>query len=142
VKVVLVHHAEAASPAIDSARPLTARGHEQADQVAARLQQAGFVPAAIWHSGKLRARQTAEACLGRANPFAEFRMVRGLRPDDPPGWIGDELRAETRDVLVVGHMPNISDLARTLLPESTGVPLHGFVMFERDSDGAWKELET
>jgi len=137
--VALVHHAEAESPAIDPQRPLTARGLEQAAAAADRLRDAGFAPRAIWHSGKLRARQTADACLRRLNPSAEFRMVRGLRPDDPPDWIRDELRAETRDVLLVGHMPNVSGVARALLPTSRGVPLHGVVIMVRTEDGAWSE---
>lgn len=139
MRVVLVHHAEAESPAVDPQRPLSVRGHAQAEAMAGRVQEAGFVPAVIWHSGKLRARQTAEAYLRRTNPFAEFRMVRGLRPDDPPDWLRDALGAETRDAIVVGHMPNISDLARMLAGPGPGVPLHGFVLLERRDEGGWEE---
>ncbi len=136
MRVALIHHAEAESPIVDSTRPLTARGCVQADEVAARLSQAGFAPAAIWHSGKLRARQTAEAVL-RSSPFASFQMVRGLRPGDPPDWVAQQLQAETRDVAVVGHLPNISGIALALLPSSGGVPLHGCLLLTRTEDGSW-----
>jgi phosphohistidine phosphatase len=137
--IVLVHHAAAESPSVDAHRPLTAAGHAHAAALAARLHDAGVRPAAIWHSGKLRARQTADAFL-RLSPFAEFRMVRGLRPDDPAVVIRHELAADTRDILVVGHMPGISDLARALDPATPGVPLHGFVTLERQPDGTWREV--
>ena len=138
MKAILVHHAEAVGPDVDPQRPLSARGREQAERLAESLQARGIVPAAIWHSGKLRSRQTAESFL-RRSPFADFRLVRGLRPDDPPVWIRTELVAETRDVLLVGHMPHIVGLAHALAPESEAVPLHGLVGFERDGD-EWREF--
>ncbi|HUF47687.1 MAG TPA: histidine phosphatase family protein [Vicinamibacterales bacterium] len=136
---VLVHHAEAESPAVDPQRPLTPAGHAHADRLAAALHEAGFRPAAIWHSGKKRARQTAEAFV-RLSPFADFRMVRGLRPDDPPHWMRHDLAAETRNILVVGHMPGIADLARALDPASAGVSLHGWLWLDRQADGSWREV--
>ncbi len=99
---------------MDPQRPLSERGHAQADQLAARAKAEGASPAAIWHSGKLRARQTAEAFYRVCNPFAEFRMVRGLRPDDSPEMMLADLSAETRDVMLVGHMPNIPAIAARL----------------------------
>ena len=90
-----VHHADAVGPDVDPQRPLSPTlGRTQAAALAERVKAAGFKPASIWHSGKLRARQTAESFLQACNPFAEFRMVRGLRPDDPPGL--DARRARRR----------------------------------------------
>ena len=141
MRVLLVHHADATGAAVDPQRPLSARGHAQTEALADRTRALGFSPGAIWHSGKLRARQTAEHFLRRCNPSAEFRMVRGLRPDDAPDWIRHELEAEPRDVLVVGHMPHISALAAALGAPG-GVPLHGFVMLERIESGKWREIGT
>jgi phosphohistidine phosphatase len=140
VRLWLVHHADALGPAEDPLRPLSEPGHRQAQHLAERARDAGCSPAAIWHSGKLRSRQTAEAFLRLCNPFAEFRMVRGLRPDDPPEWMRNELAAETREVLLVGHMPNIAALARVLAPAGGPFPLHGLIAFERTGSGAWREL--
>lgn len=140
MRALLVHHADAVGPVEDPQRPLSALGREQADRLAVRVREIGFMPAAIWHSGKLRSRQTAEAFLRGCSPFADFRMVRGLRPEDPPQWMRDELATEDRDVLLVGHMPHIAGLARALVPESAEFPLHGAVGFERDADGRWREF--
>jgi phosphohistidine phosphatase SixA len=52
-------------------------------------------------------------------------MVRGLRPDDPPAWMRDELAADTRDLMLVGHMPHLDALARMLAQELIEFPLHG-----------------
>jgi phosphohistidine phosphatase len=137
--VVLVHHAEAVGPEVDAQRPLSARGHQQAEWLAEQLRAAGVSPAAIWHSGKLRARQTAEAFYRACGPFAEFKMVRGLRPDDPGRAVLDLLAGEHRDLLLVGHMPNIRDALRVLSSGSAEFPLHGLVVLEPHEPGGWTE---
>jgi phosphohistidine phosphatase len=140
MRLALVHHADAVGPDVDPQRPLSALGHEQADRLAAQTKAAQFSPAVIWHSGKLRARQTAEAFLRACNPFAEFRMVRGLHPDDPPEIIRDALAGESQDLLVVGHMPHIPALLQMLVPGAAEFPAHGLVMLERDDQGGWEEI--
>ena len=67
-------------------------------------------------------------------------MIRGLHPDDSPDVLRHELAAETRDVLMVGHMPLIVHLASVLAPDSSALPLHGMIGFERNGDGAWREF--
>jgi len=140
MRVCLVHHADAVGPQDDPQRPLSDLGRRQAAWLADVIRDRGFRPTAIWHSGKLRSRQTAEAFLHARNPFAEFRMVRGLRPDDPPDWLRDALTAETREVLAVGHMPNLPALARMLSQAAQEFPLHGVVGFERVEGGGWREF--
>src|SRR5262245_31942067 len=99
MRLCLVHHAMALGAEVDPQRPLSTPGREHATALAARVKARGFAPAVIWHSGKLRARQTAEAFLLACNPLAEFKMIRGVHPDDPPELLSDQLRGEARDVL-------------------------------------------
>jgi phosphohistidine phosphatase len=139
VTIFLIHHAEALGPDVDPQRPLSSRGLAQATALAAATHEAGGAPAAIWHSGKLRARQTAEAFLRTCNPFAEFKMIRGLRPDDPVEWVRDLLLAEERDVAVVGHMPHLPALWQALTRQPGSFPLHGMVALERTADGPFVE---
>jgi phosphohistidine phosphatase len=139
VTVFLVHHADAVGAGDDPQRPLSAVGLSQAARLAERARAAGVKPAAIWHSGKLRARQTAEAFLRVCNPFAEFKMIRGLRPDDPPAWVRDLFAVETRDVMAVGHMPQLHDLLWALRPDAAPFPPHGIVALEREDDGQYVE---
>jgi phosphohistidine phosphatase len=137
--VYLVHHADAVGPEVDAQRPLSERGRLHAEWLAAQARDRKCAPAAIWHSGKLRARQTAEPFLRLCSPFAEFRMVRGLQPEDPPAWLRDELMAESRDVLLVGHMPHIRALAHLLSRGTSDLEPHGLVALER-KDGLFESV--
>ena len=142
--LVLIHHADAVGPELDPQRPLSSRGHDQVERLVARLsaEQArrpelgAWRPAAIWHSGKLRARQTAEAFLA-FNPFAEFKMMRGLRPDDPPELLVATLTGEDRDLAIVSHMSLLPAL-RAQLSGGQGFPLHGLLVLDLVDTG-WQE---
>ena len=138
MQLFLVHHAEAVGPSVDPQRPLSSAGHAHAGALAASARDAGVKPDAIWHSGKLRARQTAEAFWRACNPFASLKMVRGLRPEDSAVWVRDLLLVEEQDVLLVGHMPNLPALLELLTGESR-FPLHGLVWLEREDGAAFSE---
>lgn len=133
----LVHHGDALGPEVDPRRPLSPRGRRQADALSAQAAARGVRPAAIWHSGKLRARQTAEAYWRACNPLAEFTAARWAQPGDPPR-LADLLEVETRDVMLVGHMPHVDRLLRRLVGEDEGppFPVNGLVAVERVDD-AW-----
>ena len=114
-------------------------------RIAADAAARGAKPAVVWHSGKLRARQTAEACWRACNPFAEFSATRDLQPDDPASWMRDRLRGETRDILIAGHFPHLPGLLTLLLaPYDDRVltfPQHGMVALVTDDEGeSWREL--
>jgi phosphohistidine phosphatase len=140
MRVLLVHHAEAVGPDVDPQRPLSSRGLEQAEALAATLHEHGVRPAAFWHSGKLRARQTGEPIWRTCAPFAEFTMVRGLGPDDPPDIVANAIRRESRDLALVGHRPNISFVLRELTGQANvDVPLHGAATVLSDDGGvSWR----
>lgn len=135
----LAHHAEAVGADVDPQRPLSAGGRMHADRIARDAKQRGVNPAVIWHSGKLRARQTAEAYWRTCNPLAEFAAIRGLQPTDPPEWIRDRLVGESRDVMLVGHMPSLPRILGLLTAVgSAEFPQHGLVALE-GRDGTWIE---
>ena len=143
--ILLVHHGPAVGPEVDPMRPLSSVGRAATERLAASAAQRGVQPHAIWHSGKLRARQTAEAFWRQCNPFAEFSATRDLQPDDPPDWIRDRLRLETRDVLIAGHFMHLPRLLTLLItPQAHGIlnfPQHGVVALASDDQGdTWREL--
>jgi phosphohistidine phosphatase len=142
LKLFLVHHAEAVGPEVDTRRPLSTRGEAQAAHAADEAAVRGARPDVVWHSGKLRSRQTAQAFWRACNALAEFKASPDLQPDDPPSRIRDRLRGETRDILIAGHFPHLLRLLELLLPgASVTVPLHGVVALERDEMGeTWKEI--
>lgn len=133
--IYLVHHADAVPPGVDSMRPLSDRGRAAAQLLAFEAARRGVKPDCVWHSGKLRARQTAEIFWRACNPFATLTAERGLQPTDPPEWMRDRLLGDTRDVMAVGHMPSLPRLLRLLLgadPDTSQIefPLHGLVAME------------
>jgi phosphohistidine phosphatase len=119
---------------------LSERGQRDVARLAADAASRGARPDVVWHSGKLRARQTAEAFWRACNPLAAFSAARDLQPDDPPAWILNQIRAENRDVLIAGHMPHLAGLLQ-LLGTDEPFPLHGIVALEcGDAGETWKEI--
>ena len=137
----LVHHGDAVGPGVDSQRPLSAVGRATVDRVAALAAARGAKPNIMWHSGKLRAKQTAEAFWRTCNALAEFSATKDLQPDDPPLWIRDRLRAESRDVLIAGHFPHLPRLLSLLMgDQAVSFPPHGVVALSTEDEGeTWRE---
>ena len=115
VRLFLVHHGDAVGPEVDPRRPLSPEGRKAVERLAAEAAARGVRPAVVWHSGKLRAKQTAEAFWRACNALAELSASRDLQPDDSPAWIRDRLRAEPRDLLIAGHFPHLPRLLELLV---------------------------
>ena len=142
--MLLVHHGDAVGPEVDARRPLSPDGVAGVERVAARAAANGAKPAVVWHSGKLRAKQTAEAVRRACNALAEFSASRDLQPDDPPHWIRDRLRGETRDIAIAGHFPHLPRLLALLVTggeAGPSFPAHGMVALVTDDEGqSWREV--
>jgi phosphohistidine phosphatase len=140
VQLFLVQHGRAKTEDEDPERPLTDQGLEDVARVAqyavARL---GAGPTRVLHSGKTRARQTAESWGGLL--AADVEPADALAPnDDPTIWI-ERLRSETHDLMLVGHLPHLARLAGLLLTGAADRSVVGFrqgglVVLER-TDTAW-----
>ncbi len=139
----LVHHGEAVGADVNPMRPLSDRGRAEVDRLAEQAAARGAKPDVVWHSGKLRARQTAEAYWRRCNPLATFAAVHGLQPNDPTNWIIDALAGETRTIMLAGHFPHLPRVLGRLLSGNADAgpadfPLNGIVALEEVS-GKWVE---
>ena len=141
----LVHHGDAVGPDVDPMRPLSDRGRVEVDAVAESAAARGARPDVIWHSGKMRARQTAETYLRRCNPLAAFSATRGLQPTDPTNWIVDSIEGDRRHIMLVGHFPHLPRLLGRLVTAHADAPpadfpLNGIVALElEDENGKWVE---
>src|SRR4051812_19900529 len=98
LRVYLVHHGEALGPDVDALRPLSAAGREATQRIADQAAARATRPVVVWHSGKLRAKQTAEIFWRACNALADLSASRDLQPEDPPSRMRDRLRFETRDI--------------------------------------------
>ena len=141
--LILVHHGDAVSEDIDTQRPLSARGLAGAERLAAAVAERGVRPDCVWHSGKLRTRQTAEAFWRLCNPDATFVAVRGLQPTDSSEILRDAVAGDPRVIVAVGHFPQ---LPRALSLLTTGIdsslvpfPTHGLVALEPVDVVRWRE---
>lgn len=123
MRLILVQHGEAQPKDIDPDRPLTAQGRRDIDALATWLSQRSLLPGSIWHSGKSRARQSAEALSAGTRPQARG----GLGPTDDTAPWAEWLRLEmTDDLMLVGHQPFLARLAARLL---TGAERDGLIGF-------------
>jgi phosphohistidine phosphatase len=110
------------------------------EKLAAFLWQAGVGLPRVVHSGKARARQTAEILAGRSGSRIEARS--GLDPKDPPQPIAREAEEWKDDVMLVGHLPFLGRLASRLMTESDDRDLVTFrpgslLCLERSGEGGW-----
>lgn len=130
--IYLMQHAQAVREEVDPQRPLSEEGRAAIGRVAARVAGMGMPIEQVYHSGKLRARQTAEA-LAAALPHKPQVLVRpDLNPKDPAAplarWLRDEAqRTGAGELVVVGHLPLLEKLASLLL---TGDENAGVIAFQ------------
>ena len=143
MKLYLVQHGEAISEEANPARPLTSNGQEDVQKVGSFLKRAGIGPLPIRHSGKTRARETAEIIASLLKAENQVQVRENLSPNDPvQPWV-EEIGKTDTDLMIVGHLPFLGKLASTLLtgPESKNPVAFrqgGVVCLQRNEDQAWQ----
>ncbi len=113
-QLYLVQHGKATSEAENPARPLTDEGRSEVQQVAAVVARPNLKVSTIYHSGKLRARETAEL-FARAIGVASVQEIQGLAPLDDPTTAKVLVDQAEQPVMLVGHLPHLSKLASALI---------------------------
>lgn len=111
----LARHGEAVADVIDPSRPLSRAGCEQVERAARRAVEKAARVSVIYHSGILRAGQTAEIFARHLAPGGGLRIMSGLRPNDDPYLAAAELAIAASSVMLVGHLPHLSRLASLLV---------------------------
>ena len=127
MNLYLVQHAEAVSKDQDPKRPLSSKGLADIKKIAEFAAQNCQAEAKqILHSGKLRARQTAEILATELNGPTPVD-TDGLAPLDEPAIWAERLAEKTEDIMLVGHLPYMSRLASTLL---SGIAESNIITFQ------------
>lgn len=111
----LVQHGEAKSEQEDPSRPLTEKGRDDVKKVAMCFSKLGMGVSSIYHSGKLRARQTAEILCEHLRPSRGVFEVEGLSPMDNPQRASELLKSANEPVVIVGHLPHLSRLVSLMV---------------------------
>ena len=109
MKLILVRHGEAQT---NNPRGLTQIGITNVQKSALFTKQAGIHIDEIWHSEKLRAKQTAEIFgieFGKS-----IIEKKGLKPNDAIEPMAELINSYAKNILVVGHLPFLADLANYL----------------------------
>lgn len=128
MELYLVQHGEAKPEKEEPARPLTDRGREEVHRIGRHAARLSLQVAEIRHSGKLRARQTAEILAGYLSPPRGVREAEGMAPNDDPGKVRSEAGAAEESLMLVGHLPHLARLASSLLVGDPGREIIRFRM--------------
>jgi phosphohistidine phosphatase len=124
----LMQHGEAKAESEDPARPLSERGREEVERVARQAARLRLGITLVEHSGKLRARETAEILAARLEPRPRVAERPGLAPNDDPGVLARALQDPTETRLLVGHLPHLSRLLSLLVVADAARPILAFRM--------------
>ena len=118
MKLYLMQHALAYSAEEDPERPLSPEGIQQAKSSAHGIKTMSLTFDLIVTSTKRRAQQTAALVAEAVRyPYSDILATEDVLPDQPPGKLLDIIQREPADsrILVVGHLPFLSNLAGELL---------------------------
>lgn len=113
MNLYLIRHGEAALENVDPSRPLTEKGRNEVAKTAAAMKKACIKIDQIWHSTKLRAKQTAEI-VAQVLEIKNLVEKDGLKPNDPVAPIADIINQTDKDVAIAGHLPFLAKLVALL----------------------------
>ena len=125
MKIYLIRHGEAVSAAEDEKRPLSENGFLEVRKVAQFLAANAIHVEHIYHSGILRAAQTAEA-LAKGVHLEQVEVLSGLLPDDDVKPIATTCNHWEKDAILVSHLPFLGKLVVEILFGRQGQPFFEF----------------
>jgi phosphohistidine phosphatase len=141
--IYMMQHGNPLSKEQDPDRPLSDKGRADVEKTSLLFMKRGIQVMDIFHSGKTRARQTAEIISSRIAQGAEPKEKPGLSPMDDPADFAEALGKIRNPLLIVGHLPHLSRLVSLLIigdPSHTIVNFQqgGVVCLEKDEEGNWR----
>jgi len=140
MRLYLVQHGDAVPKQTDPRRPLSETGRRDIAAIVRLLATVGIRPERIFHSGKLRAFETAKLLATTLAPGAAIEVMTGLNPKDPVEPVARAVEDWTSDTLLVGHLPFMAKLAASLVARNPKLAVTAFVpgtvvCLERDEEG-------
>jgi phosphohistidine phosphatase len=115
MELYLARHAESNSLEEDPERGLSDLGFRNIRKVAGFLKNLDICVDGICHSGKLRAKQTAHELAKTISATSGAKEREGIAPMDSIDPLKDELNKRNNNLMIVGHLPYLSNLASALL---------------------------
>ena len=142
MRLYLVQHGEALAKEVDPERRLSEGGRRDVGRLAEMLAKSGVRVPKVLHSGKARARETAELLAAALAPGGAVEAATGLGPNDPAAAFAATLGGSGEDLLVVGHLPFMARLASRLMagreePALVAYLPGSMLCLERGEGGGW-----
>lgn len=134
----LARHGDAKSRMEDPSKGLSDKGIEEVERVAGHLAGLNVRVERIFHSGKLRAMQTAQIMDDAIGTDYHITETDGLAPMDDPGIWYERICEMKYDCMLVGHLPYMSMLSALLLSRTQD---NGFVEFETGGIACFERAE-
>ena len=98
----------------DSEKGLAPQGMEDVKRIAEVARNYGVLVERILHSGKKRARQTAELIGEALQPAQGIKMISGIKPLDDMAEFASQVDFKA-NTMVVGHLPFLERLTSFLI---------------------------
>ncbi len=134
----LVQHGEAKPEQEDPERPLTEKGRKDVEVIATEVAKRGLKINKILHSGKLRARQTAEIFAQKLS-VKNIEELKSINPLDDPAFAKEIVENAPEDLMIVGHLPHLGKLVSLLVVNN---PEKEIVKFQMGGMLGLKKIET
>ncbi|QTA91128.1 phosphohistidine phosphatase SixA [Desulfonema magnum] len=112
--IFLVQHGKSLSKDIDPEKGLSEEGISETERIATVAKGYDVHVSRIRHSGKKRARQTAEIFSAALEPENGIQQSSGMGPLDDVVAFADTITSED-DIMFVGHLPFMEKLASYLI---------------------------
>ncbi len=120
---------------------MTDKGKTEVEAVACYVASSGVKVSRIFHSGRLRAKQTAELFAQHLVTPQGVTEQEGLGPLDAPYQAKQLVLQAEEPIMIIGHLPHLSRLASLLIlgqaeKEVVRFKMGGLVCLGR-SDDSW-----
>ena len=141
MNLYILQHGEAVAKEIDPERPLSEHGNRDIRILALHMQNMDVQLGNVFHSGKLRAEQSARLIAETLSPEILPVQTEGLNPNDDPTVIIGDIEQMNENILIASHMPFVSRLCSTLLTgtiEAEFASVPGTLFCLEKADDKWR----
>lgn len=135
--IYFVQHGVALPVEVNPDRPLSPEGRKEVELISGYLGRLGISVGKICHSGKTRARETAQIFAGQIGG-GNICELPGMNPGDDARAFAATLQED--NVMYVGHLPHLEKLVSHLLAGDVNAGVvkfvnGGVVCLAKDSSG-------
>jgi len=141
MKLYLVQHGKSLPKDVDPEKGLSREGIADVKVIAETAKNYNVHIERVWHSGKKRARQSAELFHTITGSDSGLEEKQGMSPNDDVAAFAKTLDSD--NLMLVGHLPFMSRLASYLITGNHNIPVMSFqnggiVCLAKDREhGSW-----